>query len=178
MRSAAAMIPRSAAGRAIVAEASSGGKSTVPAVKQSQERTITLEKKTRDSLLGVRFGLHPTTGQVVVTELFSGYPAMECGKIFVGDVLTAVDGVRITEVDMATQLIKLAQGKVKLKTSNVYVVGDTPPPPPPLPSIPASYAAVGTGSGGIKRVSMGGLASGRPSLVEILKSQLAIQFTV
>ena len=46
-------------------------------------------------------GLHPETKQVVVTELFPGYPAMECGRIFVGDVIISVNGVRVTTVDMA-----------------------------------------------------------------------------
>jgi len=137
-------------GRAIQREVVGGVVS--PSVKQSNERFIVLKKKTRDALIGVRFGLHPISGQVVVTELFSGYPAMECGKIFVGDVLVSVNGVRITEVDMATQLIKLATDKVELKTSNVEVLPElptpsakkpvtatmvappsTPPPPPPPP---------------------------------------------
>ena len=54
------MIPRSAAGRAIVKEVDTGVKETV---EQSKERFIVLKKKSRDALLGVRFGVHPTTSQ-------------------------------------------------------------------------------------------------------------------
>ena len=59
------MLPRSAAGRAIAKEVDTGV--SAPRVEQSRERFIVLKKKTRESLLGVRFGIHPTTGQVVVT---------------------------------------------------------------------------------------------------------------
>ena len=148
------MVPRSKAGRAIVAEVS--GDVAPVTVEQSNERTIVIEKKTKESLVGVRFGLHPVSGQVVVTELFSGYPAQECGRIFVGDVVSSVNGVRITEVDMATQMIKLADKKVELKTMNVYTKGDSgstskrasistptsnPPPPPPAAPTPAPAPA-------------------------------------
>ncbi len=54
------MLPRSAAGRAIVREVDQGAKAVV---EQSKERFIVLKKKTRDSLLGLRFGLHPVSGQ-------------------------------------------------------------------------------------------------------------------
>ena len=51
---------------------------------------------------------------VIITELFSGYPAMDSGKLFVGDVIISVNNVRITEVDMCTQVIKLAKDKVEV----------------------------------------------------------------
>lgn len=117
------MLPRSAAGRSIAAAA----EGRAPALEQTSERTVTLLKKTVETLVGVRFGLHPVTGQVVINELYSGYPAQECGRIFTGDVLVAVNGVRVTEVDMATQLIKLAPGKVDLRLANVYTNYATAP---------------------------------------------------
>ena len=117
------MIPRSSIGRSIVKEVDTGVSQTV---EQSQERKIVLKKKTRESLLGVRFGLHPVSGQVVVTQMFDGYPAASSGRIFIGDVLTAVNGVMVTSVDMATQVIKLAEDRVELKTTNVYVNASNP----------------------------------------------------
>ena len=117
------MIPRSSIGRSIVKEVDTGVSQTV---EQSQERKIVLKKKTRESLLGVRFGLHPVSGQVVVTHMFDGYPAASSGRIFIGDVLTAVNGVMVTSVDMATQVIKLAEDRVELKTTNVYVNASNP----------------------------------------------------
>ena len=54
------MVPRSKAGRAIVAEVS--GDVAPVVVEQSNERKISLEKKTRESLLGVRFGVQPVSG--------------------------------------------------------------------------------------------------------------------
>ena len=133
------MLPRSAAGRAIVKEVDTGAKTVV---ENHNERFIILQKKTRDSLLGVRFGLHPVTSEVVVTELFSGYPAMECSRIFVGDILSSVNGVRITSVDMATQQIKLADNKVELKLTNVSVKqNDAAAAKKPVPANPAAAAA-------------------------------------
>ena len=84
---------------------------------------------------------------VVISELFSGYPALECGRLFVGDVLLSVNGVKVSEVDMATQLIKLAEDTVEVRAwsrwragrghARTYVCHAThqpymPPPPPSL----------------------------------------------
>ena len=104
--------------RAIVKEVDTGIKTTV---ENDNERFVLIRKKTKEALLGVRFGLHPVSGQVIVTELFLGYPAQECNKIFVGDVVISVNGVRPTTVDMATQIIKLAEDKVEIKVSNIKV---------------------------------------------------------
>eukprot|EP00966_Prymnesium_polylepis_P014591 336942-Prymnesium_polylepis.1 len=78
-----------------------------------REKLVFLKKRNKDQLLGFRFGLHPESHQVIVSELYSGYAAQQCGKIFVGDVLSQVNGTRVTEVDMATQLIKIAEGTVE-----------------------------------------------------------------
>ena len=122
---------------------------------------------------------------MVVSELYAGYPAQESGQIFVGahrtkacsrpprpapralavsspacagDVLISVNDVRVTEVDMATQVIKLAKKEVVLRTTNVYQMPSPsasnapipaaanpppPPPPPPPPAPPPGGAVVG-----------------------------------
>ena len=144
------MQARSAAGRAIVAEVETG-----VAPPKSYERTIKIRKATIETRIGVRFGLHPETKQVIITELYSGYPAHDCGNLFVGDVVTKINKVLVTDVDMASQLVKMTEGEVELKTENVYMSphkagtpgnpartftpasasaqrgGAAPPPPPP-----------------------------------------------
>ena len=110
------MQARSAAGRAIVAEVETG---VAPA--KSYERTIKIRKATIETRIGVRFGLHPETKQVIITELYSGYPAHDCGNLFVGDVVTKINKVLVTDVDMASQLVKMTEGEVELKTENVYM---------------------------------------------------------
>ena len=70
------MQARSAAGRAIVAEVETG-----VAPPKSYERTIKIRKATIETRIGVRFGLHPETKQVIITELYSGYPAHDCGNL-------------------------------------------------------------------------------------------------
>ena len=124
------MLPRSAAGRKIVTEVATGGKVYV---EPQKEKLVFLKKKNRDQLLGFRFGIHPESSQVIVTELYGGYPAHACGKIFVGDVLSQVNGTRVTEVDMATQLIKLAEGTVEVHKA----------PPRGLVRTPTSFDASG-----------------------------------
>ena len=101
------MQARSAAGRAIVAEVETG---VAPA--KSYERTIKIRKATIETRIGVRFGLHPETKQVIITELYSGYPAHDCGNLFVGDVVTKINKVLVTDVDMASQLVKMTEGEV------------------------------------------------------------------
>ena len=143
------MQARSAAGRAIVAEVETG-----VAPPKSYERTIKIRKATIETRIGVRFGLHPETKQVIITELYSGYPAHDCGNLFVGDVVTRINKTLVTDVDMASQLVKMTEGEVELKTENVYMSphkagtpgnpartftpastsaqrGAAPPPPPP-----------------------------------------------
>ena len=56
------MLPRSAVGRAIVKAVDTGENTQV---EQSSARWIRLHKKSRDSLLGVRFGIHPVSKQVM-----------------------------------------------------------------------------------------------------------------
>jgi len=146
------MQARSAAGRAIVAEVETG---VAPA--KSYERTIKIRKATIETRIGVRFGLHPETKQVIITELYSGYPAHDCGNLFVGDVVTRINKTLVTDVDMASQLVKMTEGEVELKTENVYMSphkAGTPgnpartftpasasaqrsaaPPPPPPPEV-------------------------------------------
>mmetsp|Transcript_27368 Transcript_27368/g.45639 ORF Transcript_27368/g.45639 Transcript_27368/m.45639 type:complete len:263 (-) Transcript_27368:270-1058(-) len=109
------MLPRSAAGRAVVAETQG------VQVKQSESRVIKLKKASKEAKVGIRLALHPVSSQVIISELYSGYPALECGRLFVGDVLCAVNGVAVTEVDMALQLIKMAKEDVQLTTTNVYI---------------------------------------------------------
>ena len=114
------MIPRSKAGQQIVAQATGASQT---AVQAAPERVARLEKPNRDVKLGLRFGLHPQTkqvrmctrasaaarwrwrgrtrsparrAQVIVSELYSGYPAQQSGKIFMGDVVTSINGVKIT----------------------------------------------------------------------------------
>ena len=101
------MQARSAAGRAIVAEVETG-----VAPPKSYERTIKIRKATIETRIGVRFGLHPETKQVIITELYSGYPAHDCGNLFVGDVVTKINKVLVTDVDMASQLVKMTEGEV------------------------------------------------------------------
>ena len=101
-----------------MAEAAGASRTTVQA---APDRVTRLEKPNRDVKLGLRFGLHPQTKQVVVSELYSGYPAQQSGKIFMGDVVTMINGVRITEVEMAAQIIKLTAGTVEIRTTNVFV---------------------------------------------------------
>ena len=74
----------------------SGGSQT--AVSAAPERVTRLNKPNRDVKLGLRFGLHPQTKQVIVSELYSGYPAQQSGKIFMGDVVTMINGVKITGI--------------------------------------------------------------------------------
>ena len=148
-RTVKSMQARSAAGRAIVAEVETG-----VAPPKSYERTIKIRKATIETRIGVRFGLHPETKQVIITELYSGYPAHDCGNLFVGDVVTRINKTLVTDVDMASQLVKMTEGEVELKTENVYMSphkagtpgnpartftpastsaqrGAAPPPPPP-----------------------------------------------
>ena len=56
------MLPRSAVGRAIVKAVDTGAEHEQ--VEQSATRWIRLHKKSRDALLGVRFGIHPVSKQV------------------------------------------------------------------------------------------------------------------
>ena len=49
--------------------------------------------------------------QVVISELYSGYPAQQSGRIFTGDVVTSINGVKVTDVEMAAQIIKLTAGE-------------------------------------------------------------------
>ena len=63
------MIPRSQAGRAIVASATGASQAKV---QSAPDRVTRLEKPNRDVKLGLRFGLHPQTNQVIVSELYSG----------------------------------------------------------------------------------------------------------
>ena len=109
------MQARSAAGRAIVAEVETG-----VAPPKSYERTIKIRKATIETRIGVRFGLHPETKQVIITELYSGYPAHDCGNLFVGDVVTKINKVLVTDVDMASQLVKMTEGEVELKTARPH----------------------------------------------------------
>jgi len=132
------MLPRSAAGRKIVTEVEAGGKVYI---EPQKEKLVFLKKRTKDQLLGFRFGLHPESRQVIVTELYSGYAAQQSGKIFVGDVLSQVNGIRVTEVDMATQLIKMAEGNVEFRFTNVFnlpksVKQSKPPERPPPAAAP------------------------------------------
>ena len=156
------MQARSAAGRAIVAEVETG---VAPA--KSYERTIKIRKATIETRIGVRFGLHPETKQVIITELYSGYPAHDCGNLFVGDVVTKINKVLVTDVDMASQLVKMTEGEVELKTENVYMSphkagtpgnpartftpasasaqrGAAPPPPPPEVDLLGGFAEQST----------------------------------
>ena len=48
--------------------------------------------------------------QVIISELYSGYPAQQSGRIFMGDVVTSINGVKVTDVEMAAQIIKLTAG--------------------------------------------------------------------
>ena len=144
------MQPRSAAGRAVLAEVA-GKRAATESHKNT--RIIKTHKQQR---VGVRLAAHPISRQVVISQLYRGYPALETGRLFVGDVLLAVNGVRVTEVDMALQLIKMHQ-TVELTTTNVYIDeaglsqpvsrAVNPPPPPPLPS---AEAAVGDLLGGLE----------------------------
>jgi len=139
IRHAAAMIPRSQAGRAIVAGASGASRTAVHA---APDRVTRLEKPNRDVKLGLRFGLHPQSKQVVVSELYSGYPAQQSGKIFMGDVVTMINGVRITDVEMAAQIIKLTAGTVEIRTTNVFVEKrDEPSKPAAATGLPSAGLA-------------------------------------
>ena len=59
-----------------------------------------------------------------------------------GDVVTMINGVRITEVEMAAQIIKLTAGTVEIRTTNVFVekgqAGNTGKPGAPPPGAPLS----------------------------------------
>jgi len=112
-------------------------------VKESQERVVRIKKPHKDAKVGLRLGTHPVSKQVIITDLYTGYPALESGRLFVGDVVLMVDGVRLTEVDMGLQLIKMSKEVVELRTTNVYVDSvkpstprQQPPPPPPPPPPP------------------------------------------
>ena len=50
------------------------------------------------------------TKQVVISELYSGYPAQQSGRIFMGDVVTSINGVKVADVEMAAQIVKLTAG--------------------------------------------------------------------
>ena len=138
------------------------------AMQVAPERLTRLEKPNRDVKLGLRFGLHPQTKQVVISrlglsciarrafacafaciavgvplraclarvyrvgtvrvgrnlrfftkqvvisELYSGYPAQQSGRIFMGDVVTSINGVKVADVEMAAQIIKLTAGARRL----------------------------------------------------------------
>ena len=59
-------------------------------------QVVRLPKPNVTSRVGLRFGLHPSTKQVCIVELYSNYPALESGKLFVGDVITKINGVKVT----------------------------------------------------------------------------------
>ena len=66
------MLPRSAVGRAIVKAVDTGAEHEQ--VEQSATRWIRLHKKSRDALLGVRFGIHPVSKQVRLCVCVSPLP--------------------------------------------------------------------------------------------------------
>ena len=59
-------------------------------------QVVRLPKPHATSRVGLRVGLHPSTKQVSIVELYSNYPALESGKLFVGDVITKINGVKVT----------------------------------------------------------------------------------
>mmetsp|Transcript_50767 Transcript_50767/g.110186 ORF Transcript_50767/g.110186 Transcript_50767/m.110186 type:complete len:268 (-) Transcript_50767:826-1629(-) len=160
------MQARSSVGRRILAETQGS------AVRPSSdgERTVRVRKPNRDARIGMRLGLHPVSGQVVISDLYQGYPAVETGRLFVGDAVKSINGVRIDSVDLAMQIIRLAEGNVEFVMTNVYteavsaiargdsakilgsVAARAPPPPPPpqpaqcrsFPEVTASLTSEGT----------------------------------
>ena len=121
------MQPRSALGRQVVAE-TQGRIYTEPTTKKTK-----IIKRKKDERIGVRLAQHPTSKQVVLSQLYNGYPAIETGRLFVGDVLLAVNDVKVTQVDMALQLIKM-HTVVELTTTDVYNHTDGSPRPVQRPT--------------------------------------------
>lgn len=96
-------------------------------MEPQKEKLVFLKKRNKDQLLGFRFTLHPDSRQVIVSELYPGYVAQQSGKVFVGDVVSQINGIRVTEVDMATQLIKMAEGTVEVSASWIFPLLVDPP---------------------------------------------------
>ena len=100
-------------------------------------RQVVIRRATAADRWGMKLGLHPTSQQVVVSELFSGYAALETSSnLFVGDVVCAACGVAIQTgadaLSLAKRLIKLNEGlELELFVTNVQHAAAQPPPPPP-----------------------------------------------
>eukprot|EP00308_Calcidiscus_leptoporus_P004210 CAMPEP_0119398742 /NCGR_PEP_ID=MMETSP1334-20130426/140998_1 /TAXON_ID=127549 /ORGANISM="Calcidiscus leptoporus, Strain RCC1130" /LENGTH=488 /DNA_ID=CAMNT_0007422611 /DNA_START=53 /DNA_END=1520 /DNA_ORIENTATION=+ len=129
--------------------------STPTNIRQSSERVVKIKKASREARIGLRLGLHPVSRQVIISELYHGYPAIETGRLFVGDVITKVGGVAVTEVDMTLQLIKMAPMEVELRTTNVYIeaVKQVAAKPRPPDSCAASTDGAAPPTGGATAAS-------------------------
>jgi len=85
----------------------------VPRGRQHPERTALLSRSMgKNGKLGLQFGEHPDTKEVIVTEIFKGYSA-EGQNLCVGDVIVAINGHSPTNAEDAYALCRRTSESTK-----------------------------------------------------------------
>ena len=127
---------KSSAGAPIAASSSSLGASNEKAAAVSSperpRKTVTLTKPTPESLVGITTTNFDEGGlkAVKVENVKEGGLAVACG-LKAGDAILKINGLRITRHEQFAELIKSAEGTVRIEVA-------MPPPPPPPPPKPAA----------------------------------------